>query len=633
MYGILNGSFRTINPANGAIIQTLPSPSYDIEGLDYGNGYVYGLVSYSAGRGLLYRYDIAAASWSLVGDTGLTTMNAAGLAYDPGLNVLFAKGSQSTNLYAIDPNTAAATIIGNTGLSAGGGLAYVGSGGNGTHSVVLAPGQVATDRNFGNKDILPPKVKQVLVRGSSWTASILDYLDNQGFGDPSVPHLGYSISAGTEQLKTLPWDDINTISIAFSEDVDVSEADLSLLGVNIPDYVAQVGWVPGSFTYDHTNFVATWTLKQPIKADKLMIVLDGDPGGVTDLSGNLLDGEWHDGTSNFPSGDGSPGGDFTFRFNILPGDADRNGMVISNDVIKVRNSLGTVPGDAGYSIFFDANGDGMVISNDVVKVRNQLSMQLPAGEPALPEAVILVEPSNEITAVSLVDPGVQQADPLPAAPMEANPVDEAPIEALVYGSLTDVYAVVPAQIGINEEPSPVIELEPLTSGSPTDSPLVCNSPISAPVEPAAANFAAKMATPGQELRITGNVVDRALIDFVPEAGSTSNYQVPWLESVGSFVKNRFPLADENTFSPSFSSAAKQRGFELKWDKTALILDQLSEIHNSALEVEEYDKSAVRNESLLQLLDELGIQNKALGSLLINKHNRAHEKLAANFFNS
>jgi hypothetical protein len=117
--------FQALNPYNGAVLATLANPGADVEGLAYGRGSVYGLAGFSGPRGNLYRYDIAGDSWSLVGYTGVD-FNEAGLAYDPVADVLYAIGSQDSNLYAIDPDTAQATGIGNTGLDpAGGGLAFV----------------------------------------------------------------------------------------------------------------------------------------------------------------------------------------------------------------------------------------------------------------------------------------------------------------------------------------------------------------------------------------------------------------------------------------------------------------------------------------------------------------------------
>jgi hypothetical protein len=122
LYGAINGSFFTLDPATGAIVTTLASPGADVEGLEYGNGLIYGL----ADGGDLSRYDIGANTWSLIGSTGVAFDNV-GLAYDAVQNVLYAKGNQDNNLYSIDPDTAVATFVGNTGIAVGGGLTFVSS--------------------------------------------------------------------------------------------------------------------------------------------------------------------------------------------------------------------------------------------------------------------------------------------------------------------------------------------------------------------------------------------------------------------------------------------------------------------------------------------------------------------------
>jgi len=159
---------------------------------------------------------------------------------------------------------------------------------------------------------------------------------------------------------------------------------LSLLGVNIADYVTEIGYLPGSFTYDKTNFIASWTLRQSIEADKLRIILDGDPSGVTDLSGNLLDGEWVDGTSNFPSGNGTAGGDFLFRLNVLPCDGNQSEKTDILDAFQLRGKLQTAYSDPIYSRFFDFNGDGNINIFDAFQLREYLQTTLPEGEPLLP---------------------------------------------------------------------------------------------------------------------------------------------------------------------------------------------------------------------------------------------------------
>lgn len=124
LYGAINGQFRTIDPATGVNSATLAAPGADVEGIAFGNGGVYGLPRF--GTDLLF-YDPGTDTWTTIGSTGIT-WDLAGLAYDPGTDTLYAKGSQDSNLYSIDPATGAATLIGDTGIANGGGLAFLGAG-------------------------------------------------------------------------------------------------------------------------------------------------------------------------------------------------------------------------------------------------------------------------------------------------------------------------------------------------------------------------------------------------------------------------------------------------------------------------------------------------------------------------
>jgi hypothetical protein len=126
LYGGINGNLTTVNQSTGGVLATLAAPGTDVEGLTYGgNGKLYGLAGNGGSpRGRLLAYDIASNTWSTVGDSSIL-FDLPGLAWDPFQNVLYAKGSQDTNLYRIDPATAATTVVGNTGIAQGGGLAFV----------------------------------------------------------------------------------------------------------------------------------------------------------------------------------------------------------------------------------------------------------------------------------------------------------------------------------------------------------------------------------------------------------------------------------------------------------------------------------------------------------------------------
>ena len=119
LYAICNGVFFTIDPSDGLAIDSLAGPLTDAEGLAFCNGGVYGL-AYSN----LYFYDPPMNSWSFIADTGIA-FGRCGLACDPYANVLYAKGSNETNLYRIDTSTGVATLVGDTGIVNGGGLAFV----------------------------------------------------------------------------------------------------------------------------------------------------------------------------------------------------------------------------------------------------------------------------------------------------------------------------------------------------------------------------------------------------------------------------------------------------------------------------------------------------------------------------
>jgi hypothetical protein len=100
-----------------------------------------------------------------------------------------------------------------------------------------------------------------------------------------------------------------------------------------------------------------------------------------------LDGEWADSTDAYPSGNGTSGGDFAFRFNVLRGDANQDGAVNALDLGQLKaklNRTATNPGagTTGYSVFADLNADGQINALDLGIGKARLNTRLPAGEPA-----------------------------------------------------------------------------------------------------------------------------------------------------------------------------------------------------------------------------------------------------------
>ena len=276
--------------------------------------------------------------------------------------------------------------------------------GKGEGSTIVAGGRalrvsyVGGDGNDVTVTVIPPPaVTEVFVSGSTWTSGYRSYLQREGFGDATY---GYGILPG-QQTDELPWVNLDRISIRFSDAVNVAADDLSVWGINVPNYVTARGF---AFAYDTATSTASWTLLNGafFDTDKILLDLDADPGtGVTDTSGVPLDGEWTNPaaagststTDTFPSGDSNPGGDFRFRLNVLPGDVNRSGGILGNDVTFVRNAQGFAPGTGLYDTpYLDVNGSGGILGNDVTFVRNRQGFTLPAGEPA-PPAPLRAKPS------------------------------------------------------------------------------------------------------------------------------------------------------------------------------------------------------------------------------------------------
>jgi hypothetical protein len=124
----------------------------------------------------------------------------------------------------------------------------------------------------------------------------------------------------------------DTITITFSETVNVGASNLRVVGL----YTANIPTL-AEFTYDIGTITATWRFENWAPADQYVLSI---ADAVTDVDGNLLDGEWtnplsvttsNSMVSEFPSGDGDAGGDFNFVVTLLPADTNRDGYVTEGD--------------------------------------------------------------------------------------------------------------------------------------------------------------------------------------------------------------------------------------------------------------------------------------------------------------
>ena len=229
-------------------------------------------------------------------------------------------------------------------------------------------------------DHTAPRITQVQLAGSAWSADFMAHLAATGLGSG-----GLSVPGGPQQLTTIPWSGIDRIIVHFSENVTVESGNLRLFGVNVPGYVF------ADFQYDAVSFVAIWTLPDSPRADNLLLDLSDR---VKDNGGNPIDGNWQDGVSLFPSGNGiiETGDDFRIRINVLPGDASADGVVDRGDLVDVIHALGSSTARGPYDPRLDLNTDGQIDVSDLRVVLLRHGSTSPTGQPILRNTIPAVAP-------------------------------------------------------------------------------------------------------------------------------------------------------------------------------------------------------------------------------------------------
>jgi hypothetical protein len=235
-------------------------------------------------------------------------------------------------------------------------------------------GDSLTGVTFGDHAV-GPRVTGVSVLGSAWSANFLSFLGSSGQGDSN----GYFVDAAT-QARAVPWTSFDQISIQFDSPTIIEAGDLTVQGVGLPG--APRVYEFSDFFYDATTRTARWRLARPPANDRLTLSLSADKGGVIGASGEPLDGEWANGTDQYPSGDGAAGGNFNFALNVLAGDVNGDGGVNALDLgqIKARlNRTTTTPGagNTGYTVFADLTSDGRINALDLGAAKLRLNSRLP----------------------------------------------------------------------------------------------------------------------------------------------------------------------------------------------------------------------------------------------------------------
>ncbi len=230
--------------------------------------------------------------------------------------------------------------------------------------------------------LAPAKVTGVYVNGSAWAASFDAYLASNGLGNTTTPSLGYALPTGASQLTTLPWANINTIVVQFSEPVTVAQGSLTLLGGS----GGSTPTVTGLTSLGNNEYA--WSLSSPLTNNQYVISIASTTSRsaypVTDSRGAGLDGEFTTSSSSLPSGNGLAGGIFNFFFNVLPGDVDRNSNDNATDINDVRPlASATRTTSAGYNPYYDLLGAGIINVTTLNTIR-PLSGRLESVTPTAP---------------------------------------------------------------------------------------------------------------------------------------------------------------------------------------------------------------------------------------------------------
>ena len=217
-----------------------------------------------------------------------------------------------------------------------------------------------------------PTVVDFEVGSTQWATQFTDYLVANSLGTH-----GYRVPTGSAaQIKSLPWMNIDTLVVTFSEDVDVRRDHLSISGVNATSFEIQ------QFSYDVASHRATWVLSAPLGPNSYSVEIDGDGvAPVKNLHGATLDGEWTTSTSAFPSGNAVAGGDFTFAFRVLIGDANQSNVVDYYDYYGAVSKHGLTTTSTGYSPLYDFNGSGNHSTADSSEAHSRLWATYPSGTP------------------------------------------------------------------------------------------------------------------------------------------------------------------------------------------------------------------------------------------------------------
>jgi hypothetical protein len=177
---------------------------------------------------------------------------------------------------------------------------------------------------------------------------------------------------------------LNKLSFTFSEDVSASLSTTSLNVITVPGG-ASIN--VSSMSYNTATNTATFTLATPLADGNYLATLTGP--GTTDPVGNSL-----------------VGGDVQLPFFVLPGDANRDGIVNAVDFNALASNFGSAGGLSSGDFDFNGtinSGDFNVLAanfNTNVTPHPSPALGTIASSPSLFSSVTLADENRDVLALA-----------------------------------------------------------------------------------------------------------------------------------------------------------------------------------------------------------------------------------------
>lgn len=218
---------------------------------------------------------------------------------------------------------------------------------------LIAQNDDALDRDTGVTSVDPYLVHtfaaagtyQVQVASKAYTAGYYRFKMTPGEAwDDDGPRVIGTVPAGATSV-----DARKQILLFMNDQLDPA----SLTASNVVVQGNSTGVRPGTLHFDPFESVLVWTANTILPQDTYTVTLVGTAGGITDLKGNLLDGET-DGTFAFPevSGNETAGGNFSFQ--VIIGSPDTTPATVSGSYSRNPYSRGE------FNLFFS---DELAVAN------------------------------------------------------------------------------------------------------------------------------------------------------------------------------------------------------------------------------------------------------------------------------